>query len=88
MDKNLDSLVLGCTHYPILKKEIKKILPKNVKIISPDEIIPKKLKEYLKRHPEINQKLSRNRSMKIIVTDQTQNMNRLVKKWFGGIMKK
>ncbi|HEV7423654.1 MAG TPA: glutamate racemase [Candidatus Paceibacterota bacterium] len=84
-DKNLDALVLGCTHYPMLKKEIKKILPKGVRIISQDEIIPKKLKEYLARHPELTKKLSKNKSIQIVVTDKTQNMNFLVKKWFGQV---
>jgi len=82
-NKNLDALVLGCTHYPILKKEIKKIISPEIKIISQDEIISKKLKEYLARHPEITQKLSRNKSIKILVTDKTQNINYLIKKWFG-----
>ncbi len=82
--KKIDALVLGCTHYPILKKEIKKITGKNVKIISQDEIIPEKLKEYLAQHPEITEKLSKNKSMKILVTDKTQNLNLLVKRWFNG----
>ena len=88
MDKNIDSLVLGCTHYPILKKEIKKIVGENVKIISQDEIIPKKLEEYLEEHKEISDKLSRNRSMKILVTDKTQNMDRLVKRWLNELDQK
>jgi len=83
IEKNLDSLVLGCTHYPILKKQIKKILPKKIKVISQDEIVPKKLKEYLEKHSEIRKKLSKNKSVKILVTDKTQNMNSLAKKWFG-----
>lgn len=87
-NKDLDALVLGCTHYPVLKKEIKKLLPKNIKIISQDEVIPKKLKEYLSRHRELAEKLSKNKSMKIIVTDKTQNYDNLVKRWFGGIIKK
>ena len=75
--------MLGCTHYPILKKEIKKIIPKRIHVISQEEIVPKKLKEYLAKHPEISKKLSKNKSMRILVTDKTQNMNLLVKKWFG-----
>jgi len=70
-----------------LKKEIKKIVPKNIKIISQDEVIPKKLKEYFTRHPEITKKLSQNKSVKILVTDQTQNVNHLVKKWFKSSQK-
>ncbi|MFA6177623.1 MAG: glutamate racemase [Candidatus Paceibacterota bacterium] len=84
-NKKLDALVLGCTHYPMFKKEIRKIIPKKIKVISQDEIIPKKLKEYLKKHPEITQKLSKNKTMKIFVTDQTQNINIFTKKWFGKI---
>ena len=83
LKKNIDALVLGCTHYPILKKEIKKIIPKRIHVISQEEIVPKKLKEYLAKHPEISKKLSKNKSMRILVTDKTQNMNLLVKKWFG-----
>lgn len=82
-NKKLNALVLGCTHYPILKKEIKKMLSPKIKIISQDEVIPKKLKSYLTQHPEILSKLSKNRTIKMIVTTKTKNMNRLVKKWFG-----
>lgn len=66
--KKIEALVLGCTHYPILKKEIKKIVGKNIKIISQDEIVPKKLKSYLKKYKEIDVKLSKKRGMKILVT--------------------
>ena len=81
--KNIEAFVLGCTHYPFFKKEIKKILPRNVKLISQDEIIPKKLKDYFKRHPEIEKKLAKNKQAKILVTDITQNINKLSQKWFG-----
>lgn len=79
----LEAVILGCTHYPILKKKIKNILPKSVRIISQDEIIPKKLKEYLKVHKEIEKKLSKKGSIKILVTDITENVSLLTKKWFG-----
>jgi len=86
-NKKLDAMVLGCTHYPIIKKEIKReiknLTKKNIKIISQDEIVPRKLKDYLKRHSEISKKLSVNKSIKILVTDRTQNMDLLVKRWFG-----
>jgi glutamate racemase len=86
-NKKLEALVLGCTHYPRLKKEIKANLPKDVKIISQDEIIPTKLKEYLVRHQEISAKLSKNGTIKIITTDKAQNMDKLVSEWFGDINK-
>ncbi len=96
LQKNIQALVLGCTHYPIfkeqIKKEIKKLLPlghsrtgkaKNVKIISQDEIIPKKLKKYLAEHPELSKKLSTGRKVKILVTDKTKTVEKLTGEWFG-----
>jgi glutamate racemase len=83
LNKNLNALVLGCTHYPIFKKEIKNIIPKEVKIISQDEKVPKKLKNYFLRHPEIAKRLSRNHTTKILVTDITLSVNKLSQKWFS-----
>lgn len=85
LQKKIDALVLGCTHYPIFKQEIKKLLPKNVTIISQDKIIPKKLKNYFVRHPEISKKLSKNKKIKILVTDRTKITDELTSKWFGKI---
>jgi glutamate racemase len=82
-NKKLDALVLGCTHYPIFKTQIRKILGKNTKVISQDEIIPKKLKNYLARHTEISKILSKNKTVKILVTDKTQTVEKLARKWFG-----
>lgn len=89
LNKKLDALVLGCTHYPIFKKEIKLVLRsegvagKNIQLISQDEIVPKKLKDYFVRHPEISKKLSKGKSAKILVTDMTQTVSKLTAKWFG-----
>ena len=81
-NRKIEALVLGCTHYPILKSEIKKLIPKDTKIISQDEIVPKSLKAYLVRHPEIEKKLSKKSTVKIFVTDKTPQIEKLVKKWF------
>jgi glutamate racemase len=85
--KNIDALVLGCTHYPIFKKEIKKLILKSVKIISQDEIVPKKLKNYFLRHSEISKKLSHNHTAKILVTKITPHVKKLSQNWFGGKVK-
>ncbi|MFA5095548.1 MAG: aspartate/glutamate racemase family protein [Candidatus Paceibacterota bacterium] len=87
LNKKLDAVALGCTHYPFYKSEIKKILGPKVKIISQDEIIPKKLKEYFARHPEVTKKLTQNSKAQILVTDLTPNILKLSKKWFGGKIK-
>ena len=57
------------------------------KIISQDEIIPKKLRNYLMRHEEITKKLSKTKKIKILLTDKTKNIEILTKKWFGSKIK-
>lgn len=86
--KKIDALVLGCTHYPIFKQRIEKEAGKKIRIISQDEIIPKKLKNYLTQHTEIERKLSKKRGVKILVTDKTQTVNELTSRWFGKIKPK
>ncbi len=83
LNKNFDAVVLGCTHYPFYKNEIKKILGLKIKLISQDEIIPKKLKEYFTNHPEVVKVLSQKGKAKILVTDITKNIIKLSGKWFG-----
>ena len=82
LNKKLDAVALGCTHYPFYKNEIRKILGPKIKVISQDEIIPKKFKDYLARHPEIEKKLAKNGKAKILVTDITKNIIKLSNKWF------
>jgi glutamate racemase len=61
-NKGIDTLILECTHYGILENQIKKIVGFNVVVISEAKVIPKKLKNYLKRHPEIERRLGKNKS--------------------------
>lgn len=53
-NKKINSLILACTHYPFLKKEIQKIMGQRVLIYDTGKIIALSLKDYLKRHPELN----------------------------------
>jgi len=59
-DSELDTLILGCTHYPILIEQIRKFVPNTVKVIAQGEIVADKLVDYLKRHPEMADKCSNN----------------------------
>jgi len=69
--KGLDSLILGCTHYVSIKDRVRDITRHRVRILSQDEIIPPKMKEYLTRHPEMETRLSTNGSLKAFVTDDS-----------------
>lgn len=83
LSKKPDAIALGCTHYPFYKDEIRKIVGKKVTVLSQDEIIPKKLKEYFALHPEIEKNLAKNGKTKILLTDITKNIEKLTLKWFG-----
>lgn len=83
LSKKMETLVLGCTHYPIIKKTAQKIVGKKVKIISQEEIIPRKLKDYLARHPEIETKIDKNKSREVLVTEITDGFKKMAVKWLG-----
>lgn len=53
-DRQIDTLVLGCTHYPILLPKIQKFIPQGVKVVAQGEYVATSLKDYLHRHPEMD----------------------------------
>ena len=81
--RNIQSLILGCTHYPIIKDIISDILGQDVQIISQPESIPAKLKDYLNRHPEHESKISKNSNIKFLLTDITKGYSKTAAKAFG-----
>ena len=83
LDKNIECLILGCTHYPFLKDKIRRIVGEDISLISQDEIIPLKLEEYLARHPDISDKITRNGSAKFMVSDITEGYIRAARKIYG-----
>jgi glutamate racemase len=83
LEKNIEALILGCTHYPLLSKEIKKLAGERVKVISQTDFIPLKLKDYLRRHPEVVKKLSRSKKREFFVSSGNKNFSAVAKKLFG-----
>ncbi len=81
--ENIDCLILGCTHYGLIKKIIKKIIGPNVKVISQGEIVAAKLKDYLKRHPEIETKLVKRRKREYFFTDYSIRYQKLAEFFLG-----
>ena len=79
----VDTLILGCTHYPILFKEIQGIMGPRTKVLHSGEIVADSLADYLKRHPEIDSKLDKNSINKFLVTDLSAHYQKLGEEWFG-----
>jgi len=82
---NIEALILGCTHYPLMMKDIKRIMGKRVKIISSAEESAKKLADYLRRHPEIEKLLSKNSVRKFYTTDDPASFKLSAERIIGKI---
>lgn len=77
--KNIDSLLLACTHYEIIKKEIQAMVGSKIKVISEGKIVAEKLKDYLKRHPELEKKLEKKKQISYFFTDLNQDYKKLMR---------
>lgn len=81
--KNIDTLLLACTHYPLLKEKIEKHLPAGVTLLSQGEIVADSLRDYLQRHPEIETKLSREGKRLFYTTDAAEDFTNKASLFFG-----
>ena len=70
--KNIDTLILGCTHYSVMMKDFKRMMGKRIQVLDSGKIVAESLRDYLKRHPEIEKKLTRDGGRKFCTTDDTE----------------
>ena len=82
-DPEIDTLVLGCTHYPLLLNKIKSHLQENVNILCQGEIVADSLANYLFRHPEIESRLSNTASVTYLTTEHTEKFDTLASLFLG-----
>jgi glutamate racemase len=82
-DKNIDTVLLACTHYPIIEKQIRAFLPNHISLISQGQIVAKSLQDYLRRHQNINDRLSKNGEIHFYTTDDPSDFNRKAAIFFG-----
>jgi glutamate racemase len=81
--ENIDTLILGCTHYGIIADTVRSIVGQKTKVISEAEIMPEKLKEYLDRHPEYNFLLGKEGTTTFYTTDTTDRFEQMGGIFFG-----
>jgi len=82
-DPLIDTVVLGCTHYALIEKYIRNIVPQEIHIIGQGEIIAKKLEDYLMRHKEISERLSPSSSVRFFTTKNDEHTRIMMKKFYG-----
>ncbi len=79
--KTIDTLIMGCTHYPILREIIQRKIGRKVKLVDPAEEVVKTLAAYLKEHPEIEKTLTRGQDHRFFVTDVTEQFQAVAQRW-------
>ena len=72
LDPQIDAIILGCTHYPLLMPKILKYLPAGVRIVPQGEYVAGSLKDYLERHPEMASRCSRQGQVHYLTTENPE----------------
>ena len=72
LDPQIDCLILGCTHYPLLMPKILKYLPDGVRVVPQGEYVANSLKQYFEKHPAMEQKCSKSYSVRYFTTENPE----------------
>ena len=71
-DPQIDAIVLGCTHYPLLMNSIVRHVPPHVRVVPQGHYVAESLVDYLQRHPEMDQRLTKNASCRYLTTESPE----------------
>jgi glutamate racemase len=71
-DPQIDSVILGCTHYPLLLKKIRKYMPSDIHVIEQGYYVANSLQDYLNRHPEMADQITCGGSTRFLTTEQAE----------------
>lgn len=82
-DSLIDTIILGCTHYPLLSGVIARFLPEGVKLLNQGPVIADKLEDYLHRHSEIELNCSKSGRRDFFTTESPANFDQLAKLFLG-----
>lgn len=82
-DPEIDTLILGCTHYPLLEKKIRKYLPESVSILKQGEVVAASLVDYLRRHPEMDAKITLGAHTRYLTTEEASSFSELATMFMG-----
>lgn len=71
-DPKIDTILLGCTHYPILLEQLQRLLPEHIEVLAQGKIVAESLADYLVRHPEMDAKCSKGGSVRYLTTESAR----------------
>lgn len=82
-NEEIDVIILGCTHYPIVKDYICSIVPENVQVIAQGNIVAERLEDYLKRHDDLAKKCTKNGSVIYLTTESKEEFDMNASTYIG-----
>jgi len=82
-NKNIDTILLACTHYPLLMDKLVKYVPKGMRILSQGEIVAESLASYLVRHPEMEERCTKGGTQTFYTTDSEEDFEAHAATFFG-----
>lgn len=82
-DADIDTIILGCTHYPLLMNALKKAVPANITLVSQGELVAASLKNYLQRHPEMDARCSKGGMIHYYTTESEERFKEIAAKFLN-----
>ncbi|MCW3092105.1 MAG: glutamate racemase [Ferruginibacter sp.] len=79
----IDTILLACTHYPLLLDTLKQYVPAGTTILSQGEIVANSLVDYLQRHPDLESKCNKNGQLDFFTTDSAEDFDHHGAVFFG-----
>lgn len=80
---DIDTIVLGCTHYPLLYDKIRRAVPEHIKVLRQGTLVSDSLADYLRRHPEMDSRLTRGQSCRYLTTENADRFSQLAGMFLG-----
>lgn len=71
-DPEIDTIILGCTHYPLLMSSLRKVVPQGVTIVPQGDLVVESLADYLRRHPDMEQRLAKHGTTQFMTTENPE----------------
>ena len=84
---NIDTILLACTHYPLLLPKIRQFAPANMTILSQGGIVANSLADYLTRHPDLERQITQHGKRTFLTTDSTDDFDRQASVFYGEVVR-
>ena len=83
MDGDIDTVILGCTHYPLLLPKVRQFMPEGINVVAQGDIVARSLRDYLTRHPEMEERCSKGGVCRYTTTDDAEKFGTLASVFMG-----